>query len=98
MEFVKHYAVWDVPNTCISRPLPPPFPLSLGFSYMLYTVTPHFHILVSCFRSVLEEDEVFSVAQLLGDLVTYRSTGTGHLEFLAGSVLNFKCVFNCPSI
>lgn len=46
----------------------------------------------------MEEDEVFSVAQLLGDLVTYRSTGTGHLEFLAGLVLNFKCVFNCPSM
>lgn len=36
-------------------------------------------------RTVLEEDEVCSVAQLLGDLVTYRASGTGHLELLAGS-------------
>lgn len=37
------------------------------------------------FRSVLEEDEVCSVARLLGDLVAYRASGTGHLELLAGS-------------
>lgn len=41
----------------------------------------------------MEEDEVFSVAQLLGDLVAYRSTGTGHLEFLAGLVLKFYTSF-----
>ncbi|XP_021776360.1 uncharacterized protein LOC110740191 [Chenopodium quinoa] len=35
----------------------------------------------------MEEDEVNSVAQLLGDLVTYRASGTGHLEFLAGLAL-----------
>ncbi|EHA8589271.1 hypothetical protein COCNU_scaffold008808G000040 [Cocos nucifera] len=35
-------------------------------------------------RSVLEEDEVYSVARLLGDLVAYRASGTGHLELLAG--------------
>lgn len=35
-------------------------------------------------RSVAEEDEVYSVARLLGDLVAYRATGTGHLELLAG--------------
>lgn len=35
-------------------------------------------------RTVLEEDEVYSVAQLLGDLVAYRASGTGHLELLAG--------------
>ncbi|KAI0528926.1 hypothetical protein KFK09_001470 [Dendrobium nobile] len=42
-----------------------------------------------CFlgMSVLEEDEVFSVARLLGDLVAYRATGTGHLELLAGLAL-----------
>lgn len=34
----------------------------------------------------MEEDEVNSVAQMLGDLVTYRASGTGHLEFLAGVV------------
>lgn len=33
---------------------------------------------------MLEEDEVYSVAQLLGDLVAYRASGTGHLELLAG--------------
>lgn len=32
----------------------------------------------------MDEDEVFSVAQLLGDLVSYRATGKGHLELLAG--------------
>ncbi|KAL9264080.1 Diacylglycerol lipase-beta-like protein [Drosera capensis] len=35
----------------------------------------------------MEEDEVHSVARLLGDLVTYRATGTGHLELLAGLAL-----------
>ncbi|KAF7837101.1 sn1-specific diacylglycerol lipase beta isoform X1 [Senna tora] len=38
-------------------------------------------------RSAMEEDEVYSVAQLLGDLVAYRASGTGHLELLAGLVL-----------
>lgn len=38
-------------------------------------------------RSVLEEDEVFSVARLLGDLVAYRAAGTGHLELMAGLAL-----------
>lgn len=31
-----------------------------------------------------EEDEIYSVARLLGDLVAYRASGTGHLELLAG--------------
>lgn len=31
-----------------------------------------------------EEDEVYSVARLLGDLVAYRASGTGHMELLAG--------------
>ncbi|KAA8531338.1 hypothetical protein F0562_006047 [Nyssa sinensis] len=39
------------------------------------------------YLSVLEEDEIFSVAQLLGDLVAYRALGTGHLEILAGLAL-----------
>ncbi|KAK8940018.1 hypothetical protein KSP40_PGU012698 [Platanthera guangdongensis] len=38
------------------------------------------------YLSVLEEDEVYSVARLLGDLVAYRATGTGHLELLAGRI------------
>ncbi|KAM1158445.1 hypothetical protein ACFXTH_031815 [Malus domestica] len=39
------------------------------------------------YLSVLEEDEVFSVARLLGDLVAYRAAGTGHLELMAGLAL-----------
>ncbi|KAJ8767581.1 hypothetical protein K2173_017925 [Erythroxylum novogranatense] len=34
-----------------------------------------------------EEDEVYSVARLLGDLVTYRASGMGHLELLTGLAL-----------
>uniref|UniRef100_A0A2P2Q7S9 Uncharacterized protein LOC105107673 isoform X1 n=1 Tax=Rhizophora mucronata TaxID=61149 RepID=A0A2P2Q7S9_RHIMU len=37
--------------------------------------------------SVSDEDEVYSVAKLLGELVTYRASGTGHLELLAGLAL-----------
>ncbi|XP_020533140.1 diacylglycerol lipase-beta isoform X2 [Jatropha curcas] len=36
---------------------------------------------------VSKEDEVYSVARLLGDLVAYRASGTGHLELLAGLAL-----------
>ncbi|KAF6170058.1 hypothetical protein GIB67_042863 [Kingdonia uniflora] len=36
------------------------------------------------YLSVLEEDEVYSVARLLGDLVAYRASDTGHLELLTG--------------
>lgn len=44
------------------------------------------------YLTVLEEDEVCSVAQLLGDLVTYRASGTGHLELLAGlALLQNRC-------
>ncbi|XP_040374323.1 diacylglycerol lipase-beta isoform X4 [Rosa chinensis] len=39
------------------------------------------------YLSVLEEDEVFSVARLLGDLVAYRAAGTGHLKLMAGLAL-----------
>ncbi|KAL9242500.1 hypothetical protein vseg_016492 [Gypsophila vaccaria] len=39
------------------------------------------------YMTTMEEDEVYSVAQLLGDLVTYRASGTGHLELLAGLAL-----------
>ncbi|XP_027363289.1 uncharacterized protein LOC113870922 isoform X2 [Abrus precatorius] len=35
----------------------------------------------------LEEDEVYSVARLLGDLVAYRASGTGHMELLAALAL-----------
>ena len=35
-----------------------------------------------------EEDEIYSVARLLGDLVAYRASGTGHLELLAGLFWN----------
>ncbi|XP_050235697.1 uncharacterized protein LOC126685774 isoform X2 [Mercurialis annua] len=39
------------------------------------------------YLGVYEEDEVYSVARLLGDLVAYRALGTGHLELLAGLAL-----------
>ncbi|XP_065028265.1 uncharacterized protein LOC135651774 isoform X2 [Musa acuminata AAA Group] len=39
------------------------------------------------YLSVLEEDEVYSVARLVGDLVAYRASGTGHLELLIGLAL-----------
>ncbi|KAF8715152.1 hypothetical protein HU200_027707 [Digitaria exilis] len=39
------------------------------------------------YLTVLDEDEVYSVARLLGDLVAYRASGTGHLELLAGLAL-----------
>ncbi|GJS54723.1 Sn1-specific diacylglycerol lipase beta [Tanacetum coccineum] len=39
------------------------------------------------YLTVMDEDEVFSVAQLLGDLVSYRASGKGHLELLAGLAL-----------
>ncbi|CAI9102755.1 OLC1v1001075C1 [Oldenlandia corymbosa var. corymbosa] len=38
-----------------------------------------------------EEDDIYSVAQLLGDLVTYRAIGAGHLHFLAGFALLQSC-------
>ncbi|TXG72901.1 hypothetical protein EZV62_001480 [Acer yangbiense] len=45
--------------------------------------------LMCCFGRVeyltaSEEDEICSVARLLGDLVAYRASGTGHLQLLAG--------------
>ncbi|XP_031110635.1 sn1-specific diacylglycerol lipase beta isoform X1 [Ipomoea triloba] len=39
------------------------------------------------YLTAMDEDEVYSVAEFLGDLVTYRASGTGHLEFLAGLAL-----------
>ncbi|XP_044500136.1 diacylglycerol lipase-beta isoform X2 [Mangifera indica] len=39
------------------------------------------------YLTVSEEDEIYSVAKLLGDLVSYRASGTGHLELLAGLAL-----------
>ncbi|XP_078181742.1 uncharacterized protein LOC144575468 isoform X1 [Carex rostrata] len=39
------------------------------------------------YMSVLEDDEVYMVARLLGDLMAYRASGTGHLELLAGLAL-----------
>ncbi|CAK7348948.1 unnamed protein product [Dovyalis caffra] len=38
------------------------------------------------YMQVSKEDEVYSVARLLGDLVAYRASGTGHLELLAGDL------------
>lgn len=64
-----------------------PFTLFISFTWFFFypTSTFHSHLSISLsFRTVLEEDEVYSVAQLLGDLVAYRASGTGHLELLAG--------------
>uniref|UniRef100_J3L6T0 Uncharacterized protein n=2 Tax=Oryza brachyantha TaxID=4533 RepID=J3L6T0_ORYBR len=36
------------------------------------------------YSSVLEEDDICIVAKLLGDLMAYRASGTGHLELIAG--------------
>lgn len=33
---------------------------------------------------MLEDDDICVVAQLLGDLMAYRASGTGHLELVAG--------------
>ena len=35
-------------------------------------------------RSVLEDDDICVVAKLLGDIMAYRASGTGHLELIAG--------------
>ena len=35
-------------------------------------------------RSVLEDDDISLVAKLLGDIMAYRASGTGHLELIAG--------------
>lgn len=51
----------------------------------IYAILVIFIVLSYLHRSVLEEDEVFSVARLLGDLVAYRAAGKGHLELMAGS-------------
>ncbi|PKI52214.1 hypothetical protein CRG98_027389 [Punica granatum] len=49
----------------------------------------------SKYLSASEEDEVYSVAQVLGDLVAYRASGTGHLELLTGLAL-FQRHVNSP--
>lgn len=50
------------------------------------------------YLSVLEDDEVHSVAGLLGDLVAYRAAGAGHLEFLAGIALLQRQTTTFPSL
>ncbi|GFY92857.1 lipase class 3 family protein [Actinidia rufa] len=44
------------------------------------------------YLSDLDEDEIYSVAQILGDLVAYRAAGTGHLELLAGDMASVPLV------
>ncbi|XP_020240281.1 uncharacterized protein LOC109819091 isoform X2 [Cajanus cajan] len=39
------------------------------------------------YLTAMEEDEVYSVARLLGELVAYRASGTGHMELLAALAL-----------
>ncbi|EFJ11348.1 hypothetical protein SELMODRAFT_126236, partial [Selaginella moellendorffii] len=41
----------------------------------------------SRYLTTMDEDEVDTVAALLGDLVAYRAAGASHLEFLAGVAL-----------
>uniref|UniRef100_A0A8R7PY68 Fungal lipase-like domain-containing protein n=1 Tax=Triticum urartu TaxID=4572 RepID=A0A8R7PY68_TRIUA len=36
------------------------------------------------YSSVLEDDDICVVAKLLGDIMAYRASGTGHLELIAG--------------
>ncbi|KAF6174124.1 hypothetical protein GIB67_029167 [Kingdonia uniflora] len=48
------------------------------------------------YLSVLEEDEVYSVARLLGDLVAYRASGTGHLELLTGILFTGLALLQRP--
>lgn len=50
------------------------------------------------YLSALEDDEVHSVAGLLGDLVAYRAAGAGHLEFLAGIALLQRQTTTLPSL
>ncbi|XVF37801.1 hypothetical protein REPUB_Repub20aG0042200 [Reevesia pubescens] len=49
------------------------------------------------YLTVLEDDEVYSVAKLLGNLVAYRASGTGHLELLTGLALLQKHGQSCKS-
>ena len=74
MGFVKFCAVLDAVNICT---------LFRKNLFLLQTLG-KFDMSLSASRGVIEEDEVCSVARLLGDLVSYRASGTGHLEFLAG--------------
>lgn len=90
VEFVRLCAVWDVSNTC---------------RFFCIMVCVQDIVKYLCFwdlnywsylpRSVLEEDEVFSVARLLGDLVAHASD-TGHLELLAGLFLFFLFIYFFP--
>nr|XP_027188984.1 sn1-specific diacylglycerol lipase beta isoform X2 [Cicer arietinum] len=42
---------------------------------------------VKYLTAIEEQDDVYSVARLLGDLVAYRASGTGHMELLAALAL-----------
>lgn len=53
-----------------------------------------FNYFISLSRTVIEDDEVYSVAKLLGDLVAYRASGTGHLELLTGLFHFMDCISN----
>eukprot|EP01018_Ginkgo_biloba_P007903 Gb_31829 [translate_table: standard] len=50
------------------------------------------------YLSILEEDEVDSVAGLLGDLVAYRATDAGHLEFFESVALLQRHAPTLPSL
>jgi hypothetical protein len=54
---------------------------------------------VKYLTAIEEEDQVYSVARLLGDLVAYRASGTGHMELLAGLSLSIiQCFFTTPYV
>lgn len=91
MAFVRLCAVWGESNTCRSCILvyvQDTEHTDSDMHIVIYIYLYFLIFLVSSYlsRSVLEEDEVFSVARLLGDLVAYRAAGTGHLELMAGFV------------
>lgn len=79
MACVRLCAVLDVPNTC---------KLNNNHQVHIYLglcrQISDFHPSKNFSRTALEEDEVYSVARVLGDLVAYRASGTGHLELLTG--------------
>ena len=39
---------------------------------------------------MLEDDDICVVAKLLGDLMAYRASGTGHLELVAGYLFTLQ--------
>jgi hypothetical protein len=78
MEFVRLCAAWGVSNTCML------LCIGLTSDIEFFSTIRQSTSLSNSSRGAPKEDEVYSVARLLGDLVAYRASGTGHLELLAG--------------